>query len=74
MYLDFILFCETLFGSLSNKVSYKMHPDLRLRCIKTIPTKVSPFSFCNFYILKIPSYIIYTSEIPAPKEAVLKFF
>lgn len=29
---------------------------------------------CNFYILKMSSYVIHTSATPAPKEAMLKFF
>lgn len=29
---------------------------------------------CNFYILKISSYFLYTSTIPTLKEVVLEFF
>lgn len=75
MYLDyFFLFWRHLFGSLSSKlkISHKMHRDLRLRCIKTVPEKIPPpFSSCTRCLLQLlyfENFLIYHTYICNPSS------
>lgn len=83
IYLDFFFSTlENLFGSISSKykASYKMHTSLRLRCIKTVPTKISPpFSFCTRWFLQFlyfENFLIFHTYFCNPnfQVAVLKLF
>lgn len=75
MYLDFFfLFWRNLFGFVSSKceVSDKMHPDLRLRYMETVPIELpSPLSFCTTCLLQLlhfEIFLIYQTYICDPSS------